>query len=190
MFVVQAVILKLQVKVPLPEDPLVIEGRGLGPLIVPPEQGPGHLPGHAGRQGDQPLVVLLQQLEVHPGAVVETLGPGLAHQGGEIPVAGFVFAQQHQVAVFPVQLVDFVQPGALGHVHLAADDGLDARLFGGLVKLDDAVHAAVVGDGHSLLPQRLHPVHQLPDPAGPVQQAVLRVHVQMYKAHPCSLLSG
>ena len=93
------------------------------------------------------------------------------------------------MAVFPVQLVDFIQPPPLGHVHLAADDGLDAPLFGGLVKVDDAVHTAVVGDGHGLLAQLLHPVQQLLDAAGPVQEAVFGMHVQVYKAHPCSLLS-
>ena len=168
MFILQAMVLELQIEIPLPENTLVVEGRRLGPLIIPPQQGPGHLPGQAGGQGDEPLVVLLQQLEVHPGLVVKALGPGLAHHGGQVAVAGLVFAQEHQVAVFPVQLVDFIQPAPLGHVHLAADDGLDAPLFGGLVKVDDAVHTAVVGDGHGLLAQLLHPVQQLLDAAGPV----------------------
>ena len=74
------------------------------------------------------------------------------------------------------------------HIDLTADDGLNPGGFGRLVKVDDAVHDAVVCNGHSLLPQLLHPLHEPVDAAGPVQEAVLRMHMQMDKSHLFSLL--
>ena len=37
--------------------------------------------------------------------------------------------------VVAVDFVDLIEAGAGGHIDLAADDGLDARLFGGLIEL-------------------------------------------------------
>ena len=69
------------------------------------------------------------------------------------------------------------------HIDLTADDGLHPGGLGSLVKINDAVHDAVVRNGHRLLPQLLHPVHEAANAAGPVQEAVLRVHMQMDKSH-------
>ena len=113
-------------------------------------------------------MVLAQQLQVHPGLVVKALHPGLGHQGDKVVVALLVFAQEHQVAAFAVQLVDLVEAGAAGHVDLAAQNGLDAPLFGRLIKIDHAVHTAVVGDGHRLLAQCLGGIQQPLDAAGAV----------------------
>ena len=44
-----------------------------------------------------------------------------------------------------------IKTGAGGHIDLTADDGLDARLFGRLVKLHTAVHHTVVGAGNGSL---------------------------------------
>ena len=82
-----------------------------------------------------------------------------------------------------VQPVDPVLHAPAGHIHLAADNGLDARRLGGFIKIDTAVHDPVVRNGHTVLAQFLHPVHQAADAAGPVQQAVFRMDVQIDKAH-------
>ena len=50
--------------------------------------------------------------------------------------------------VVAVDLIYLVKTGAGGHIHLTADDGLDARLFCSLIKLHAAVHHAVVGAGN------------------------------------------
>ncbi len=78
-----------------------------------------------------------------------------------------------------VVLVDLLEAGAApgGHVDLAADDGLHSRRLAGPVEVDHPVHAAVVGDGHRLLAQVLHPLHQLFDAAGAVQQRKFRVQM-------------
>ena len=87
------------------------------------------------------------------------------------------------MAVFPVQLLDPVEAGALGHVDLAADDRADAALFGGLVEIQNAVHVAVVGDGHSLLPQFLGAVQKALNAAGAIQEAVFGVDMEMGESH-------
>ena len=178
-----AVVLKLQVKIAPAKDPLIPQGGLPGPLIVPPGQGPGDFPRQAGGKGDKPLVVLPQQVQVHPGLAVKALHPGLGDQGQQVVVAGLVLAEQHQVAVLPVQLVDLVKPGAPGHIHLAAQNGLDAPLFCRLIKFDHAVHTAVVGDGHRRLAHFLGGVQKPLHAAGAVEQAVFRVYMQVGKGH-------
>ena len=76
-----------------------------------------------------------------------------------------------------VQLVDPVEAGPGGHVDLAADDGLHPGGLAGPVEVDNAVHHPVVGDGHGGLAQGLHPLDELFDAAGPVQQGVFGVEM-------------
>src|SRR5699024_720759 len=77
-----------------------------------------------------------------------------------------------------------VEPGTGGYVDLAADNGFDARRPGRAVKLDHAVHGAVVRDRHAVKPQLLRPGRQLLDLTGAVQKTVFRMNMQMCKCHP------
>ena len=71
-----------------------------------------------------------------------------------------------------VQPVDLVKPGARRDIHLAADHRFNARLFGGLIKVDRAAHHAMVGDGDRLLPELFDALHEFFNAAGAVEQAV------------------
>ena len=62
-------------------------------------------------------------------------------------IALIVFGQQHQVAEPFLGL--FLETAAAGHIDFTADDGLDALGFRLPVQIDDAVHIAVIGNGHS-----------------------------------------
>ena len=178
-----AVVLKLQIEVVPAQDLLHSQGVFLGPLIVAADQAAGNFTGQARRQADKTLRMPAQQVQVDAGLDIEPVYKGLAHQVRQIPVSRFVFAQQHQVPGLRVQLIGFVQPGPPGHIHLAPNDRVDALGLAGPVKVDGAVHNAVVRDGHRRLAQLLHQLRQVPDAAGTVQQAVLRVDVQMGKGH-------
>ena len=178
-----AVILKLQIEVALAQNVLHGQGIFLGPVIVAVYQAAGNFSGQAGGQADKALRMPAQQVQINAGLDIEPVYKGLAHQVRQIPVSRFVFAQQHQMTGFGVQLIGFVQPGAPGHIYLAADDRMDALGLAGPIEVDGAVHNAVVRDGHSRLPQLLYQLRQVPDAAGAVQQAVLRVDVQMGKGH-------
>ena len=168
-------VLELQVVAVLPEQLPHLQGHRPGLLIVPRQQQPGELPAQTGGAGDQTAAVLPQQVHVDPWLDVEPLQIGLGHHVGEVAVALLVPAQEDQMAGLRVQLVDLLEPGAApgGHIDLTADDGLDARRLTGLIEVDHPIHHPVVGDGHRLLPQVLHPLHQFLDAAGPVQQGKL-----------------
>ena len=89
------------------------------------------------------------------------------------------------MAALPIQLIDLVKAGPAGgrDVHLAADNGLDALPLAGAVEVDCAVHDPVVCDRHGGLAQLLDPAGQSVDLAEAVQQAVLRVDVEVDKGH-------
>ena len=180
---INAVILKLQEKVSLAENVGQFQGVFLGPLVVLPHQALGDGTGKAGGQGNQPLVVLLQQGQVYSGLAVKAMDKGLGNQIAQVFIALPVLAQQHQMIGVVVLAVNPVGHAPAGNVDLAADDGLDARGLGSFIKIDTAVHDPVVGDGHGGLPDLLHPIHQAVDPAGTVQQAVLRMQMQVDKTH-------
>ena len=76
------------------------------------------------------------------------------------------------MAGLAVEFVLLVKACARGDVHLAADDGLDALGLAGAVKVDHAVHHAVVGDGAGGLPHRLDELGEVADTACAVEQAV------------------
>ena len=180
---VDAVILQFQVEVVLPEDFRHLQGVSLGGGVVLVHQILGDGPRQAGGQGNQPLMVLPQQPQIHPRLAVKAADKGLGNQLAQIFVAGAILAKKNQVVRIIVQTVNPVLHPAAGHIHLAADDRLDPGGLSGLVEINTAVHNAVVGDGHRRLAQLLHPLHQTVNPAGAVQEAVFRMHVQMYKAH-------
>ena len=178
-----AVILKLQIEVALAQNVLHGQGIFLGPVIVAVYQAAGNFSGQAGGQADKALRMPAQQVQINAGLDIEPVHKGLAHQVRQIPVSRFVFAQQHQMTGFGVQLISLIQPGAPGHIYLAADDRMDALGLAGPIEVDGAVHNAVVRDGHSRLPQLLHQLRQVPDAARTVQQTVFRVDMQMGKGH-------
>ena len=76
------------------------------------------------------------------------------------------------MAGLAVEFVLLVKARARSDVHLAADDGLDALGLAGAVKVDHAVHHAVVGDGAGGLPHRLDELGEVADTARAVEQAV------------------
>ena len=129
--------------------------------------------------------MLPQKGLIDTGFHIEALRPGKRHHVGEVAVALLVFAQQHQMAALAVEFVDLIEPGAAlrGHIDLAADDGLHALRLAGPIEVDDAVHNTVVRDGTGGLAHRLHHPRQLLDLAEAVQQAELRMHVQMGEGH-------
>ena len=68
-----AVVLQFQIEVILPEDLLHGQGVLLGPVVVAVDQPLGDLPGQTGRQGDESLAVLAQQIQIDAGLDVKAL---------------------------------------------------------------------------------------------------------------------
>ncbi len=180
-----AVVLELQIEAVRTEDVPQLQGPGLGGGVVAGGQPLGDLPGQTGGQGDEPPAVGAQQVHVHPGLDVEALREGHADHVAEVFISLLVPAQEDQVAALPIQLIDLVKAGPAGgrDVHLAADNGLDALPLAGAVEVNCAVHDPVVCDRHGGLAQLLDPAGQSVDLAEAVQQAVLRVDVEVDKGH-------
>ena len=174
-----AVILQLDEEVAPSEDVQIALGHGARVVLPPVQQQLGQIARQAGAHGDQALVVLLQQIIVHPRPVVVAPQPSLAHQRGQVLIALLIFTQQNQVAVVAGDAGLVVHIRA--DVHLAADHRMDALGLGRTVEVQHAVHHAVVGDGAGLHAQRLQPLHQRLDAARAVQQRVFRVQMQVCK---------
>ena len=67
------------------------------------------------------------------------------------------------------------------YVYLAAYHGMYAALLRLAVKVDHAVHHAVIRNGAAVHAQLLDPVEQARNARGSVEQAVFRMHMQMSK---------
>ena len=85
------------------------------------------------------------------------------------------------INVAPAAARFFLQPAARRDIDFAADDGLDALFARRLVKINDAMHRAVVGDGERGEFQFMRLVHQPVHPAGAIEQRILGVQMQMDK---------
>ena len=180
-------ILQLQIEVIRPEEFRVRLRGGLGAGIILAHQLLRNLSGQTGGEGNKAFMVFLQQFQIHPGLPVKPLHKGLRNHIAQITVAGFVPAQQNQMVGLVIHAVDAVMPASGRHINLAADDRLHARSLGGLVEVDDAIHDAMVRDCDGILAQLLDPLHHILNTAGTVQQAELRVDMEMYKTHNESL---
>ena len=140
----------------------------------------------AGGKADDALAVLFEKAVIDPRAVIEAFDESDARKLDQVPVTGHVFAEQDQVRVLPH--AGLVLYRLRRNVRLHADDRLDARLRALLIKLDHAVHIAVIGDRDRVHAELLSAVDKLADARCAVQQAVFGMHVKMCKAHSRSLL--
>ena len=120
----------------------------------------GHLAGNAGRADNKILMVFLQVGAVGAWTVVVAVYPGPRDQFDEVFVPMIVLGQHDEmIAGVVAVLLHLVLLAVAGNVHLATENGLE-RLeavllpvlidFGTVVReLLDAVHHAVIGDGHT-----------------------------------------
>lgn len=120
-----------------------------------------HLAGDAGGADDQILVIFLKVVTVGARPGVETVYPGVADELDEVLVSMIVLGKDDEVVALIVTFAPVLTLlVVIGDVHLATEDRLErllALLLALLVdactiigKFLDAVHHAVVGDGHAL----------------------------------------
>ncbi len=175
-----ALVLQLDIEILAAKD----VDEGLRPLLrlvhFPAVEVLGDDAGDASAGGQDALVEFLQQARRDERLVVEIVHRGLAHDAHEVAVALVGFGQQnHVVAARGFVARNFV---LRREVDLAAKDGLDAGLHGGLVHLGATIHVAVVGDGHRGHAQLLRALAHGGQAGGAVQQRIFRVHVQVDEA--------
>ena len=178
-FLGDAVILDFDEEILPAEEADVSFNRAMRGFVLTVQKRLRHLALQARGQADQPLRAPLEQPVINAGAVIKPARPRVGDEVGEVFVARFVFTQQDEVVIIARHGAAIVHIGA--DITFAADDGMDAELFGGGVKIDRAVHHAVIGDGavtHALVANRFH---ERIDAAGAVEQAVFRMQMKMIK---------
>ena len=143
--------------------------------VVVHKQALRHLARKARRKADKPLVVLFEQAVVDARLAVKALGKAERNQLYQVLIARVVLAEQHHVEI-PLHGV-FVKARLRRDVHLAADNGVYALFYAGAVKVDNAVHHAVVGYGKRRKPLPLGGRGYFADTARAVQQTVFGVNV-------------
>jgi len=124
-----------------------------------------------------------QSLFVDARPVVKAFELGQAGELEQVLVARHVLGQQQQVVgllVLAGQAVGHLGPR---QVALHTDDGLDARVGGGLPELHRAVHHPVIGQRQGGLAQRLGPRHELRDARQAVEERVFGMAVEVDKGH-------
>ena len=169
-------ILQFQEEIALAENLLVLQ-RDLFALVVhAAHQITRYFPRKAGAQRNDALVVLLQNFLIDTRFVIVTLHKARRDDLDQIGIADVVFRQQHQMIVSVLTAgILTVKPGIWRIVHLAPEDWLDTLRARRPVKVDHAVHCAVVGDRRAVHAKLLHPRHIFFYFIRTVQEAVLRM---------------
>jgi hypothetical protein len=143
----------------------------------------GYFARQARGQRDKPVAVLPQKLHVNARPDVKPFGERDADEMAEVFIPCFVFAKQDKMVPVGVDVIIHVEPRTHGDIHLAADNRLDPGVFSFLIKIDGAIHNAVVRDSDAFLPELLDPRDKVAQPARAVKQAILAMDVQMHKRH-------
>ena len=177
----RAVVLDFQVEV-LAKALLVPAGHLPSHVRAALEDRLGDLAAQAGGGHDQALAVLLQGGLINAGARKDAPAAHAAQvaDAGEldqVAVAGGVLGQHDQV-VAPLLLRLGIVDRSVHHIHLVADDRLDAGGLAELEQLDGAIHHTVVGEGQGRHAQLHGPLHHLGQLGGPIEEAVVAVVVE------------
>ncbi len=145
----------------------------------------GNLAGETAGHRDETVLVRGEQFLVNARLVIIALQMRGGGELDEIFVAGVVLCQQAEMMINVASAAGaagfLFQPAAGRDINLAADDGLDAFFARGLVKINRAVHRAVIGDGERGELQFMRFFHQPVQPAGAIEQRILGVQMKMNK---------
>ena len=84
---------------------------------------------------------------VHPWLVVEALQLSRRRDLKQVAIAALVLSQKNEVGGSGIAFHILLSHAPRRDIDLAADDRLDPHLLGCLIKLQDAKHDAVIGQG-------------------------------------------
>ena len=179
---VEAGVLNLHVEA-VAEDLRVPRDQLLGLFLLPAEQQLRQFARRAAGQQNQSLAVRFEQFLVDARPVVEALQKRGRRQFDEVLKPDAVHGEQRQVVagLLHARRARLVEPRAGSDVGFEAQYRIDARATALVVKIECSVQIAVIGDGEGIHPRPLHLFHDLIDPVRTVEQAVVRVTVQVSK---------
>ena len=130
--------------------------------------------GETARHGNQAFLVRGENFFINARLVIIALQVRGGRELDKIFVASLVLREQTEMMIDIASATStagfLFQPAAGCDVNLAADDGLDAFRARSLIKINRAVHRAVVGDGERGKFQFMRLVHQPVQTAGTIEQ--------------------
>ena len=176
-FFLQPLVLQFQIEVAFAEDVQHFQSFLFRAFVITVEEPVRDLPRQTGRQGNQPFVILAQDVFIDPRFIVEAVTIPFGYDLHQVLVALVVLSQQHQVAHPLVPLSILVEQSPGSRIHLAADDRANALFFAFSIKIDDPEHHAMIRNGQRRHAQVLCTRHQISDPGSPVQQTVFRMYM-------------
>ena len=169
-----SMVLKFQKEIPLSEN-LLITKRCLSSFVVKSsKQIFLNLSRKARAECNDSLVILLQNLIIHPRFIVVTLCKSAGHDLHQIGVSRIIFGKQHQmiVSVFIPPHRFFIKAGTGSNIDLASQHRINPCSTRGTVEFNDAEHHAVICDRSGCHAKFFHSVHIFFDLIGTVQQTV------------------
>ena len=185
----EALVLDFEIEVAAAEDVLVLKRDALGfligrlrvVLVFLIQEKFAKLAGEAAGRADEALGVAGEEALGDARLAIEAVQRGLGGDANQVLIALFVFGEDEEVVVlvFGVGRNLGAMVLALRHVELAAENGADAALLGGVEEVDRAEDVAVVGHGHGLLAQGGDAVHELGEVACAVEEGVLGVQMEV-----------
>ena len=122
----------------------------------------------------------LEKLFIYPGLIVKTFEVAFGNQLEQIAVALIVLDQQSKMIGALVGRLSAMAIG-LGDIDFAANDWFYTCFLSCHIKIDDAVHGAVVSNSKAIHTQFLGPGNKLGDAAHAIEQAIFGVDVKVSK---------
>ncbi len=150
-------ILQFQKEIAFPKTGAVFISRFFCFLVQAAHQIPLHFPGKAGAKRNNPFVVLPQRFHIHSRFIIVAVDKAFGYNFDQVGVALIVFGEEHQmvIAVFAVRGFP-VKAGIGGDIDFAAYYRSDPCGLGGFIKVDHAVHYAMIGNSRSVHAQFLY----------------------------------
>ena len=142
-----------------------------------------NLAAQTGAAANDALGILRQQFVINARLVIKAVEIGARRQLHQVFVALEILRPQRQMmrVFLLVQRRIFIGVFAWRDIRLNADNRLDALGFARRIKVDGAVHHAVIGERERRHIHRGGALRQILDAIGAVEQRVLGMHVKMTK---------
>ena len=174
-----AVVLKLEIE-PVAEDGQIFIDKGIDVCFVIFEDRVGYFPFETGGEADEPFIVLSEYLFVDPGHVVEAFGVGEADEFQEVLVALLVHGEEHHMVGIVLALhFLLVEARFRRQIGFTADDGFQTGFLRVKMEVHGAEHVPVIGYGAGLHAEGLGETEEPVVTDSAVEEAELRVDMEM-----------
>ena len=135
----QSVILQFN-KIIIPAECINIKLYNFVDLIhIAGQNGLWKLSAHAGRQRNQPLMILPEQVMISPGLIMKSFRPCPGTDFYQIVISLIIFCQQNQMIQF-FSSRRHLETAVLSNIYFTANNGFDSLLFAFIVQIHSAIH--------------------------------------------------